>query len=174
VVVSACERLGFHVEPQGGRRRFSIELGNEALVDSLPGVPGGSSFLGTFDRAEAVEDEMLDFFATGHPLVEGVLAHLEDAATGRVAVLHLQAGQERGFGLLAIYKDGPTFEAVVVDEDGHLRPAWAVAATRRPLRTRRVPPELAKQKEWRARIRKLAERLDDSRRPVAVAALLVG
>ena len=66
--------------------RFSIEFGNEALVDSLPGVPGGSSFLGTFDREEAVADETLDFFAAGHPLVEGVLAHLEEAPRGRVAV----------------------------------------------------------------------------------------
>ena len=56
------------------------ELGNEAVVDSLPGVPGGSSFVGTFDREEAVEDESIDFFASGHPLVEGVLAYFEDYA----------------------------------------------------------------------------------------------
>lgn len=43
-------------------------------------VPGGSSFVGTFDREEAVEDEAVDFFASGHPLVEGVLAYFEDYA----------------------------------------------------------------------------------------------
>jgi ATP-dependent helicase HepA len=174
VVVNACERLGFQVEPQGGRRRFAIELGNEALVDSLPGVPGGSSFLGTFDRPEAVEDEMLDFFATGHPLVEGVLAHIEDARTGRVVVLQVQVGQERGFGLLAIYKDGPVFEGVAVDEEGRARPAWAAAATRRPLRTRRVPVERARTPEWAAQIRRMAAFLDPTRRPVALAAVIVG
>src|SRR5690349_9065728 len=60
VVVAACEALGFHVEQVRGRRTFSIEFGNEALIDSLPGVPGGSNFLGTFDREEAVADETLE------------------------------------------------------------------------------------------------------------------
>jgi len=58
--------------------RAHIEFGNEAIVDSLPGVPGGSAYVGTFDREEAVEDESIDFFASGHPLVEGVLAYVED------------------------------------------------------------------------------------------------
>lgn len=174
VVVNTCERLGFHVEPQGGRRRFSIELGNEALVDSLPGVPGGSSFLGTFDRQEAVEDEMLDFFATGHPLVEGVLAHLEEAASGRTAVLHIRVGQERGRGLLAIYKEGPTFTAVAFDEQGEPRPSWASAATHRPLRTRRVPADTIRHPGWATQTRRLASFLDPARRPVAVIALFVG
>jgi ATP-dependent helicase HepA len=79
VVTNACTRLGFRVEHVRGRRTFAIEFGNEALVDSLPGVPGGSSFVGTFDREEAVEDETIDFFASGHPLVEGILAYFEDA-----------------------------------------------------------------------------------------------
>ena len=51
----------------GARRaRLAIEFGNDALIDCLPGVPGGSSFLGSFDRDYAVEDETIDFFASGH------------------------------------------------------------------------------------------------------------
>jgi ATP-dependent helicase HepA len=80
VVTGACTRLGFRVEHVRGRRIFAIEFGSEALVDSLPGVSGGSMFVGTFDREEAVEDESIDFFASGHPLVEGILAYFEDAA----------------------------------------------------------------------------------------------
>ena len=106
VVVTVCARLGFAVEHTRGRRTFSIELGNEALVDSLPGVPGGSSFVGSFDREEAVEDETIDFFASGHPLVEGMFAHVEDSPLGRVVRLVLETGSERGAGLVAIYKDG--------------------------------------------------------------------
>ena len=79
-ITGACTRLGFRVEHVRGRRIFAIELGNEAVVDSLPGVPGGSAYVGTFDREEAVEDESIDFFASGHPLVEGVLAYFEDNA----------------------------------------------------------------------------------------------
>ena len=82
VVVTACARLGFTVEHTRGRRVFAIELGSDALVDSLPGVRSGSTYVGSFDREEAVEDETIDFFASGHPLVEGVLAHFEDARAG--------------------------------------------------------------------------------------------
>ena len=60
----------------------AIELGGQAIVDRLPGRPGGSRYLGTFDRAEAVVREELEYFASGHPLVEGLLAELED---GRAA-----------------------------------------------------------------------------------------
>jgi ATP-dependent helicase HepA len=174
VVVATCEALGFHVEHVRGERAYSIEFGNEALVDSLPGVAGGSNFLGTFDRAEAVEDETLDYFASGHPLVEGILAHLEEASRGRVAVLGIQVGQERGFGLLALYKDGPAFEAVVIDEEGRPRANWAAALRRHPLRTRRVRPEIVEDPAWSGRIRRMGERLDSSRRPVALAAVVVG
>jgi ATP-dependent helicase HepA len=171
VVTAACESLGFHVETQRGRRAFSIEFGNEALVDSLPFVPGGSSFLGTFDREEAVRDETLDFFAAGHPLVEGVLAHLEEGALGRVAVLRVGIGRERDFGLLALYKDGPSFEAVALDQDGRPRPDWAELLCRRPLRSRRGAP--ARDADWPQLIRRLAESLPAGRRPVALAAVLV-
>ena len=81
---------GFRVERIARASRFAIEFGNDALVDSLPGVPGGSSFVGTFDREEAVEDETIDFFASGHPLVEGLLAHYEDDPKGRVARLEVR------------------------------------------------------------------------------------
>ena len=134
VVAAACERLSLHVEPHAGHV-FSIELGNHALVDSLPGVPGGTSFLGTFDREEALADERIDFFAAGHPLVEGVLAHLEESPLGRAAVLRVALGAEKGLGLLALYKDGAVFEAVAVDAAGRPRPDWAAALRRRPLRT---------------------------------------
>jgi ATP-dependent helicase HepA len=80
LVTGACTRLGFRVEHLRGRRIFAIEFGSEAVVDSLPGVPGGSAYVGTFDREEAVEDESIDFFASGHPLVEGVLAYFEDSS----------------------------------------------------------------------------------------------
>ena len=94
VVVTACIGLGFTIEHPRGRRIFAIELGNNALVDGLPGVAGGSSYVGTFDREEAVERETIDFFASGHPLVEGIFAHFEDSALGRVVRFEVEIGAE--------------------------------------------------------------------------------
>jgi ATP-dependent helicase HepA len=173
VVTTACERLHFHLQEHTGGR-WSIELGNAALVDGLPGVPGGASFLGTFDRQRAVEDERLDFFAAGHPLVEGLLEQMEESPAGRVTLLRVAIGPATGVGLLALYKDGPVFEAVAVDAEGRLRPDWARALRQRPLRTRRVSPEIAHQPGWSEAIRGLAGSLDPLRQPVALAALVLG
>jgi ATP-dependent helicase HepA len=172
VVVRACTRLGFGVERMRGRRKFSIEFGNEALVDSLPGVAGGSSWVGSFDREEAVADEGIDFFSSGHQLVEGILAHFEDSPDGRVARLEVEIGSERGEGVLAVYKEGPRFELVTVDAAGDRRPQWEAALDERPLRARRVRAD-ADDRPWAAIVQRAAARFDPSRRPYAVAALAV-
>jgi ATP-dependent helicase HepA len=173
VVTVACERLGFGVERHRGRRRYSIEFGNEALVDSLPGVPGGTSFLGTFDREEAVDDETLDFFAAGHPLVEGILAHLEESPRGRVGVVGLGAPGPPRLGLAAFYKDGPAFDVTVVDSDGRRRPDWATVLRRRPVRVRRMPGDPPDPDAWAESVRRMGAQLDPERRPVALAVVLV-
>ena len=78
VVTGACQRLGLEIEQERGEKVWSVGVGSRAVVDHLSGVPAGARFLGTFDRAAAVRQEELDYFASGHPLVEGVLAELED------------------------------------------------------------------------------------------------
>jgi ATP-dependent helicase HepA len=171
VVLAAAEHLNLRVEPHRDGLRHSLELGSAARVSSLPGVPGGSSFLGSFDREEAVRDESIDFYASGHPLVEGILAHLEESPDGRVALLHGSTDSEPGLGLLAIYRDGPRFDAVAVDAHGRERPEWAAALVRRPLRSRRVTPESwTRQPGWPELIRGMARHLADRGRPVALAA----
>jgi ATP-dependent helicase HepA len=169
-VVTACARLGFTIERPRGRQTFAIEFGSGALVDSLPGVPGGATFVGSFDREEAVEDETIDFFASGHPLVEGIFAHFEDSALGRVARLEIEFGSEAGQGLLAIYKEGRTFEAVAFDESGRERPDWAAAA-RGPLLARAARHD--SESGWREMIARLGARLDPARRPHALAAVVI-
>ena len=101
-------------------------------------MTGGSSYVGSFDREEAVENEMIDFFASGHPLVEGIFAHYEDSALGRVVRVEVEIGQERDEGLVAVYKDGPAFEVVAFDSAGQARPDWAAAFRERSLRARGV------------------------------------
>ena len=173
VIVAACERLGFAVERLRGRRAFSIELGSAAVVDSLPGVPGGSTWVGTFDREEAVERETLDFFASGHPLVEGVFAHFEEAAIGRVARIEVAIGDAQGEGLVAIYKDAAGFEVVALDSAGRRRPEWAAAIRARSLEVQRVSSTRESTRDWTSMVRRLSAQLDPSRRPHALAAMVV-
>ena len=173
VVTRASERLGFRVEHLRGRRTFAIELGNESLVDSLPGVPGGSAFVGTFDREEAVADESIDFFASGHPLVEGLLLHFEDAPIGRTGQLDVMVAGERGEGLAAFYKDGPSLEIRVCDVDGKERPEWAAAAWN----NRRPPSDVVRAGErgprTRSAVGKASACLDPLRQPYALAWIIV-
>jgi ATP-dependent helicase HepA len=173
VVVTACIGLGFTVEHPRGRRMFAIELGNGALVDGLPGVAGGSSYVGTFDREEAVEHETIDFFASGHPLVEGIFAHFEDSTLGRVARFEVEIGGEQGEGLVAIYKDGPGFEVVAIDSTGRTRADWAAVIRQRPLRAHPVTTDANEGIDWAGMVRRLGPQLDATRRPHALAAIMV-
>jgi len=181
VILAACDQLELHTEAQGGVARHSIEFGTRARVESLPGVVGGSNFLGTFDREEAVKHENIDFYASGHPLVEGILAHLEDSPRGRSALLDVVVGGggggggEPSFGLLGIFKQGPHFEAVAVDVHGNEHPDWAEQLTQRPLKSRRVKRDTwTAQPGWADLVRGLARHLPDRGRPVAVALFRIG
>lgn len=172
VITTAAARLGLRVEPLRGSRAYAIELGHESLVDSLPGVPAGASFLGSFDRAYAVEDETRDFFASGHPLVEGLLAHIEEAPEGRVARLELRLPGPPGAGVVAIHRSGTRFEVRALDADGRPRPEWA-EALQQPSAV--VGPMRAADQaahDWRAMVTRLAPRFGDSA-PHAVAAIVV-
>ena len=113
----------------------------------------------------------LDFFASGHPLVEGVFAHFEDSPLGRVARFTVEIDAQTGQGLVAIYKDGPRFDVVALDSAGTARPDWEAALRRRPLRARPVSGPAEEDPAWRAAIRRLSARLDPARRPHAVAAI---
>ena len=173
VVVTASIGLGFAIERPRGERTFSIELGSGALVDGLPGVPGGSSYIGSFDRGEAVENETIDFFASGHPLVEGIFAHYEESVLGRVVRFEIEIGEDRGEGLVAVYKDGALFDMTVFDSTGTARPDWAAALCLRPLNARRVTGEQGGHADWMDMVRRLGAHLDPARRPHALAAIVV-
>lgn len=125
VCVEAAEGLNLDVVEKGGEALYYVELGSGATVDGLPGVPGGTRYYGTFDRAEAVRRDELEFFASGHPLVEGLLLELEDGPRGRACLAEVFTGElGEAAGLLALYKDGPAWHARVVDAAGKPRPEW--------------------------------------------------
>ncbi|MBY0494340.1 MAG: hypothetical protein K2Y23_08995 [Cyanobacteria bacterium] len=173
VVITASIGLGFTIAHPRGHRVFSVEIGSGATVEGLPGVPGGASFVGTFDREEAVENECIDFFASGHPLVEGVLAHYEESALGRAVRFEMTMGTRPDAGLIAIYKEGPAFEVIAIDVAGNPRRDWAAAVLKRPINVRPIVGAAAKDGEWRSMVRRLGARLDPTRRLHAVAAIEV-
>jgi hypothetical protein len=105
--------------------------------------------------------------------VEGIFAHYDESALGRVARLQIEIGRERGEGLVAVYKDGAAFEIVALDSTGRIRPEWAAAFRQRPLATRGMTAEANESVDWAALVRILSKQLDVARRPHALAAIAV-
>lgn len=101
-VFQAANHLEFDVVEKDGQSVYFFEWGDSVRIDAIPGLRPGSRYLGTFDRDEAVTRDELDFFSNGHPLVEGLLAELEDADRGRVGAIHADelAPQLKGVYLL--------------------------------------------------------------------------
>lgn len=124
VVLEASRQFGFEVVAKSGRDVWYLEFGPEATVRELTGIPEGSRWLGTFNREEAVARETLDFYASGHPLVEAILQELEDGHRGQVALLEIPRTGLSEVGLVALLKHGPDFETVVLDLHGDRHPDW--------------------------------------------------
>ncbi|HSB63203.1 MAG TPA: helicase-related protein, partial [Thermoanaerobaculia bacterium] len=156
-VLDAADLHGFETQERAGKRTWYVEFGADALVEHLPGVPGGSRWLGTFDRDEAVSREDLDFFASGHALVEGVFRELQDGARGRVGLLLLEKARTSGAGLLFVFRHGADVESVAVGFDGTPRPDWAELILRRRADARGLRPE-----DWLGVLKKAAgDRIPD-------------
>jgi len=173
VTLEAAASFGFEVEEQRGEDRWFIALGGEAIVENLPGVPDESRFLGTFSRNEAVTNESLEFFSSGHPLVEGVLEELREGNRGRTACF-VATGDEEVFGLLVLFKVDGDIEVEVVDVGGRRRPDLASALIEsgsdlKPADGRRW----ATLPGWADAVRRMAAALPERRAPEAVAAFRV-
>jgi ATP-dependent helicase HepA len=123
--LGAANDLGLKIVDKGATALYYLELGTSLTVETIPGVPDQSRWLGTFDRVEALQKDEFDFFASGHPLVEGLLLELEDGTRGRTAMFTVASPDLRGAGVICIFKDGAAFQAIVFDTKGEQRPEWA-------------------------------------------------
>lgn len=173
--VEAADQLGFDVVDKAGAALYYVEFGAGATVDSLPGLPGGTRYLGTFDRAEAVRRDELEFFASGHPLVEALLLELEDGGRGRAALCELPEGTVGGPGLLCLLDDGADWHCEVIDASGRPRPEWrapllAALPGARDVRARAVP-DTARFAEL---VRSLAAKVEAPERVAAAAFFVMG
>jgi hypothetical protein len=104
-------------------------------------VPDESRWLGTFDRVEALQKDEFDFFASGHPLVEGLLLELEDGARGRTAMFTVPSPDLRGAGVICFYKEGAVVRPIVFDTKGEQRPEWATKIVASLAKARPAKPE---------------------------------
>ncbi len=157
--LGAAENLGLKVIDKGGEELYYLELGSSLKVEALPGVPSDARYLGTFDRAEAVDKEEFEFFASGHPLIEGLMLELEDGNRGRAAAVSLEDAR-LGEGLLCIYKRNALFEARAVNPRGPMDVERVLEAFES---SKRIPREKLQEDElWSDRIRLLAKVLDDT------------
>ncbi len=164
-VLGAARLFDLETAERAGVRTWYLELGGDAILEHLPGVPSGSRFLGTFDRDEAVLKEEIDFFSSGHPLVEGLFAELADGPRGRAAVVRLPGTGVSGAGVLFLHRAGPDVDLQAVSLDGTPRPEWAALLAERRHDLTPMNPD-----EWRkAAWPKVVERLAATARPPSTA-----
>jgi len=139
--LGAANDLGLKIVDKGGTALYYLELGTSLTVETIPGVPDGSRWLGTFDRVEALQKDEFDFFASGHPLVEGLLLELEDGTRGRTAMFTVPSAELRGAGVICVFKDGAEFQSIVFDTKGEQRPEWATQIIESLPKARPAKPE---------------------------------
>lgn len=86
-VTELADRVGIKVDTDKEVDAFqcAFHFGHTLAVEALPGfdVAEERTVLGTFWRDTAVEQEEIEYFATGHPLVESLFGFLRDGPYGR-------------------------------------------------------------------------------------------
>ena len=107
-VTELAERVGIGVDTDREVNAFqcAFHFGHALTVDALPGIDIAQekTVLGTFWRDTAVEQEEIDFFATGHPLVEALFGFLRDGPYGRTGFRGIQRrGAKRTRGLEVLF-----------------------------------------------------------------------
>ncbi len=86
-ITELADRIGIRVDTDQEVDAFqaAFHLGHALNVEALPGfdITEERTVLGTFWRDTAVEQEEIEYFATGHPFVEALFGFLRDGPYGR-------------------------------------------------------------------------------------------
>ncbi|HZI09364.1 MAG TPA: helicase-related protein [Myxococcus sp.] len=107
-VTELARRVGIGVDTDEQVEAFQVafQFGHALKVDGLPGldVMEDRTVLGTFWRDTAVEAEELEYFATGHSLVEALFGFLRDGPYGRSTFRFIERrGPLKARGLELLY-----------------------------------------------------------------------
>jgi len=94
-VTELAKKVGIGVDTEEHVEAFQVafDLGRELTVEALPGISLAQDkvLVGTFWRDTAIEREEIEYFATGHPLVEALFAFLRDGLFGRSGLRAIDA-----------------------------------------------------------------------------------
>ena len=86
-ITELADRIGIRVDTDQEVDAFqaAFHLGHALNVEALPGfdITEERTVLGTFWRDTAVEQEEIEYFATGHPFIEALFGFLRDGPYGR-------------------------------------------------------------------------------------------
>ena len=106
-VTELARRVGIGVDTDEQVEAFqcAFHFGHALKVEALPGLQLGEerTVLGTFWRDTAVEQEEIDFFATGHSIVEALFGFLRDGPYGRNACRAIQHRGAAARGLEVLF-----------------------------------------------------------------------
>lgn len=93
-ITELADRIGIKVDQDQEVDAFqtAFHFGHALNVEALPGydITEERTVLGTFWRDTAVEQEEIEYFATGHPLVEALFGFLRDGPYGRNGARYLE------------------------------------------------------------------------------------
>jgi ATP-dependent helicase HepA len=94
-ITELADRIGIRVDTDQEVDAFqaAFHFGHALNVEALPGydITQERGVLGTFWRDTAVEQEEIEYFATGHPLVEALFGFLRDGPSGRNGARYLES-----------------------------------------------------------------------------------
>ncbi|QRK12208.1 DEAD/DEAH box helicase family protein [Archangium violaceum] len=98
--------IGVDTDEQVDAFQCAFQFGHALKVEGLPGIDINEdrTVLGTFWRDTAVEAEELEYFATGHPIVEALFGFLRDGPYGRSGARFIEKrGPMKAKGLELLY-----------------------------------------------------------------------
>ncbi|HYO55872.1 helicase-related protein [Archangium sp.] len=98
--------IGVDTDEQVDAFQCAFHFGHALKVEGLPGIDINEdrTVLGTFWRDTAVEAEELEYFATGHPIVESLFGFLRDGPYGRSGARFIERrGPMKAKGMELLY-----------------------------------------------------------------------
>jgi ATP-dependent helicase HepA len=179
--------IGVDVDEQVDAFQCAFHLGHALKVDALPGIDitHERTYLGTFWRDTAVEQEEIEHFTTGHPLVEALFTYLRDGEQGRAAALRVaKTGLSQSRALLFSFVIEPPVaedleqgaqvasrqamryletrslhEVIEIGRGGSLtpRPAWTGPLSAEDAKFSRWPDPPERGASWKARVSDAAD-----------------